>query len=301
MESKGCIFNIQKFSTNDGPGIRTTVFFKGCPLHCGWCSNPESQAQKPQILWDLSKCIRCQQCIQACPQGAIQFHSEKNCIHFDLKRCIGCGTCVAKCPQEALNLEGEWKSVDEVTRICLQDRVFYEGSGGGVTLSGGEPMMQADFAAKLLHRLKQEGISTAIETTGFAPASVFHRLMPDIDLYLFDCKQYDCQKHLAATGVPNDQILQNLKTALQAGKDVIVRIPVIPGVNSSLEDAEGFCAVLRPLGAKRINLLPFHQFGERKYDFLNRNYQLRGISALHESDLTAFRDIFVKNGFDCYF
>lgn len=301
MESKGCVFNIQKFSTNDGPGIRTTVFLKGCPLHCGWCSNPESQAQKPQILWDLSKCVRCQQCVQTCPQHAVQFDVESGSIRFDFKTCVGCGACVAQCPQEALTLEGEWKDVEDVVAVCLQDRVFYEGSGGGVTLSGGEPMMQPNFAAALLSRLKQEGIATAIETTGYAPSAVFNRLLPDIDLFLFDCKHYDRQKHYEATGVYNDPILQNLKTALQSGKEVIVRIPVIPGVNNQLDDAQGFCELFQTLGVKRINLLPFHQFGERKYDFLNRVYSLHGIPALHEADLEAFRAVFFKNGFDCFF
>lgn len=301
MENRGCVFNIQKFSTNDGPGIRTTVFFKGCPLHCAWCSNPESQLQKPQILWDPSKCVRCLHCAHTCPQGAVVNDSENDRIRFDSTRCTGCNHCVSQCPQEALTLEGKWKSVEDVVNVCLQDRVFYEGSGGGVTLSGGEPMMQPDFAAALLRRLKEEKISTAIETTGFTSADVFARLMPDIDLYLFDCKHYDRQKHLAATGVPNDLILQNLKTALDAGKDVIVRIPVIPSFNNSLEDAQGFCGVLKLLGAKRVNLLPFHQFGERKYDFLNKEYRLHGIAALHETDLADYRNIFLQNGFDCWF
>lgn len=301
MEKKGCIFNIQKFSTNDGPGIRTTVFLKGCPLRCGWCSNPESQAQKPQILWDSDKCVRCKHCMQVCPDSAVTFDEEHNRMLFRADDCTAYAACVTECPQEALTLEGEWKSVDEVLAVCLQDRVFYEGSGGGVTLSGGEPLMQPDFAERLLHRLKEAGIHTAVETTGYAPATVFARLMPDIDLYLFDCKHYDRQKHFAATGVYNDLILQNLKTALDAGREVLARIPVIPGVNDSLADARGFCNVLRPLGVKRINLLPFHQFGERKYDFLNKEYRLHGVAALHESDLTAYRAIFLESGFACWF
>lgn len=296
--SNGFLFNIQKFSTNDGPGIRTTVFFKGCPLHCYWCSNPESQSARPQLLWDAAKCVHCEHCMETCPAKAI---SQQDGLLSSTPACTGCGRCVQACPQKALTLEGKPYTVEEVLRVCLQDRDFYEESGGGVTLSGGEPLAQPDFAVELLQALKAHGLHTAIETTGFAPEETFARLLPFLDLYLFDCKQYDSEAHKGATGVSNDLIARNLKAAIDAGKQVIIRIPVIPGFNDALEDAAGFCAHLKSLGAKDVNLLPFHQFGEKKYEFLSKPYLLHDAKALHESDLQDYQSIFLENGFHCYF
>ncbi|MDF1494817.1 glycyl-radical enzyme activating protein [Caproiciproducens sp. CPB-2] len=298
MQNTGLLFNIQKFSTNDGPGIRTNIFFKGCPLHCPWCSNPESQSAVPQIMWDRTKCIHCLHCVQVCPYGAL---SEQEGTIVSNNNCTGCGTCVAECPQQALTLSGKLYTVEEVVQICLQDKAFYEESGGGVTLSGGEPLMHAGFAEKLLRALKSENIHTAIETTGFSGAQTFAQLMPLLDLYLFDCKHYDSKRHAEVIGVPNEQILVNMRTAVEAGKQVIVRIPVIPNFNNSLNDASGFCRVLKKAGANRVNLLPFHQFGEKKYEFLCMPYFLHKVPALHESDLQEFQQVFLDNGFDCYF
>lgn len=298
MQTKGLLFNIQKFSTNDGPGIRTTVFFKGCPLHCPWCSNPESQSTVPQVMWDRGKCIHCLRCVEICPNRALAEDDGKIVCNSG---CTGCRMCIPECPKKALTLAGKFYTVEEVVRICLQDQVFYDGSGGGVTLSGGEPLMCADFAEKLLRALKTENIHTAVETTGFVSAKTFAQLMPLIDLFLFDCKHYDSKKHAEVVGVPNTQILANMRTAVAVKKEVIVRIPVIPNFNSSLDDAAGFCRILKKIGAKRINLLPFHQFGEKKYEFLSKPYQLSGISAMHEPDLQEYHQVFLKNGFDCYF
>ena len=234
MSANGTIFNIQKFSIHDGPGVRTTVFLKGCPLRCKWCANPESQLVEVQILHDQKKCVGCETCVHVCPQKAIEMENEHIMIHTD--RCTGCRTCVQNCPSMALSYEGETKNVEEVVEICLQDLDFYEESDGGVTISGGEGMTQPDFVKELLLRLKEHGIHTAIETTGYAPDSVFQELAPMFDLLLFDVKQYDSLKHKEGTGIGNEQIIKNLRWAIQEGLDVLPRVPVIPNFNAALED-----------------------------------------------------------------
>ena len=247
-----CLFNIQKFSLHDGPGIRTALFFKGCPLRCKWCSNPESF------------------------EMGVQAKREEN-------------------------LAGKWYTYADVLRICLADRDFYEQSGGGITLTGGEVLSQAQAATALLKLFKEEGIHTAIETSGFAPAATFDQVIADADLLLYDLKHYDAEKHLAGTGVENAQILQNLRHAIASGKDILTRIPVIPGYNDALEDAEGFLALLLSLGIRRLQLLPFHQFGEGKYDRLGLDYAYTGANSLHPEILTAYQNAFTQAGIDCFF
>lgn len=248
---KACIFNIQKYSIHDGPGIRTVVFFKGCPLRCKWCSNPESQSSTIE--------------------------------------------------NSSLTTKVKYYTISEILEEVMKDEVFYEESNGGVTLSGGEVLLQHEFAYTFLKQLKEKGIHTAIETTGYTSGEIFTKVIENADLLLYDMKHYDKQKHFEATNVYNDIIIKNLNAAISSGKEVIVRIPVIPGVNSSLEDAQGFCYLLKAAGAKRINLLPFHQFGEKKYSILNRQYSFINIKPLHEEDLADYQKIFIQNGFDCYF
>lgn len=259
---KACIFNIQKYSIHDGPGIRTVVFFKGCPLRCLWCSNPESQDTKIQILCD-----------------------KTNSSDAD----------------KSLPAEGKLLTVAEVMKEVMKDEVFYEESKGGVTLSGGEVLMQHEFAAQLLKLLKERNIHTAIETTGFTSNEIFSKFTENVDLLLFDMKHYDREKHFKATKFYNDLIIENLKTAIDMGKEVIVRIPVIPGINNDLKDAEGFCRLLNSVNAENINLLPFHQFGQKKYTLLNRPYAFENVKQLHEEDLLDYQNIFLKSGFNCYF
>lgn len=237
------IFNIQKFSLNDGPGIRTVVFFKGCPLRCRWCSNPESQSMANTGV-----------------------------------------------------LDGYCKTVDEIVSICLQDNDFYLESGGGVTLSGGECTMQFDACLELLTALKEAGISTALETTGYCESSGFSRLFPLTDLFLFDLKHHDEQKHIEGTGVSNSLCLANMQLALSAGAKVLPRIPVIPGFNDSPADADAFCALLKRLGAAQVQLLPFHQFGESKYEKLGRDYAYKDTPALHAEDLEQYISRFKNSG-----
>lgn len=297
--SEGIVFNIQKYSIHDGPGIRTTVFLKGCPLHCAWCANPESQSSRIQILYDADKCCRCLSCVHTCPMHAI--HHEDNHIYIDETLCNGCLACTKVCPKEALSHEGEKKSVQEVLDVCRQDLPFYEESKGGVTISGGEGMVQKDFCRELVTALKQNHIHTAIETTGCVSADTFHELAPLFDLLLFDIKHYDPDLHRKGTGVTNEQILANLRWAIAHHLNILPRIPVIPGFNASLEDAAGLAHLISSLHLTEVQLLPFHQMGEKKYAFLNRDYALTGVKALHPEDLEAYRQVFLNEGIRAYF
>jgi pyruvate formate lyase activating enzyme len=303
--SLGNVFNIQKFSIHDGPGIRTVVFFKGCPLRCGWCSNPESQDSRVQILWDPGKCLRCLRCIRLCPQGALE--DEAGRIRIDRDRCGGCGICTAACPGQALSPAGELYSPEEVLEICLQDRAFYEESGGGVTLSGGEVLAQSGFAEALLTLLGEAGIHRAMETSGFAAPEVFTRLTDLADLLLFDIKHHNRERHLEGTRVYNGQILENLEAAFRRGRKLLPRIPVIPGYNNSPEDAAAFAELLRSVWALQpgsrpeVQLLAFHQFGQNKYTLLGLDYGMEKTTPLHPEDLEPYRKIFEARGIHAFF
>lgn len=295
----GVIFNIQKFSVNDGPGIRTVVFFKGCPLHCKWCANPESQLQIPQIFHDAKKCTSCQRCKEVCPSQSITFNEGK--IHLDPYTCQHCQKCIKECPNSALEMQGSTKDIDEILKVVMQDEVFYEESGGGITLSGGEILMQPDFASELLKASKEKNLHTCIETTGFTTLDNFRKVIEYVDYIFFDCKHWNDKKHQEGTGVSNTQILSNLQYAIETKKEVLVRIPVIPGFNADLEDAKGFAKIFNEIGVKQCQLLPFHQFGENKYDLLNENYYYKDVPALHKEDLKEYQEILIKNGIDAFF
>lgn len=297
--NKGMIFNMQKFSTNDGPGVRTTVFFKGCPLHCKWCSNPESQAENIQILYDKEKCAECHTCIHTCPQHAVSYINSK--ITINPQKCTGCLNCVRSCPTDALSYEGECRTVQEIVDYCLQDIDFYEQSGGGVTLSGGEILMQPEFAAALIHELKLHNIHVTLETTGYAPSEIFKAVTEQADLLLYDIKHWNESEHIVGTGVSNKIILENMKQAIAHGKALLPRLPVIPGFNNSLKDAKGFARLLKEIGAKEVQLLPFHQFGQKKYEKLERDYAYSDTKALYPEDLEDFKDVFAKNNIHAFF
>ena len=258
-----------------------------------------------QILWDAKKCLHCGTCIKSCPTLAVKNIDGK--ISVDHKKCSGAGVCsergicIEKCPAHALKPEGERKTVAEIMEVVMQDLPFYEESGGGVTLSGGEATMQPEFAIELLKALKSKNIHTAIETTGFASPAIFRRIVEHIDLLLFDIKHWDETRHRDKTGVSNAPILQNMKFAIDAGKDVLPRLPVIPNYNNSIDDARGFVRRLREVGATKVQLLPFHQFGESKYSMLGRDYEFSHVKGLHPEDLTAFQKVFVDAGIDAFF
>ncbi len=295
----GIIFNIQKFSVNDGPGIRTVVFFKGCPLRCRWCSNPESQLSVPQILWNEKQCTHCLHCTETCPEHAVLLQQGR--IHINAGICSNCLQCVNECPGKALKSEGENKTVQEILNTVLQDQVFYEESGGGITLSGGEFLSQPSFAEELLLASKEEGLHTCCETTGYAQPEIFQRIIRHVDYILFDMKHWDEKKHIEGTGGSNKLPLSNMAYAIQTKKTVLPRIPVIPGFNDSPKDATQFSKKLLELGIKKCQLLPFHQFGENKYDLLNKEYDYRNILSLHREDLEDYLKIFHANNIEAFF
>ncbi|MGX8680510.1 MAG: glycyl-radical enzyme activating protein [bacterium] len=300
---RGLVFNIQKFCLHDGPGIRTAVFIKGCPLRCQWCANPESQSRKIQITWNVKKCQHCLNCMKTCPEEAIslkQVHQE-SLIHIDHMKCSGCQICVRNCPAHALSSEGEWKDAKAVFDVCMQDIDFYEESGGGVTLSGGEVLSSPEFAIALMDLLHEKGVHVALETSGFANSQLFERVVSHCDLLLFDMKHYDEKKHIEGTGVSNLPILVNMKKAVAMGLDVLPRIPVIPGYNDSLEDAVGIAKRLQEVGVLKAQLLPFHQFGENKYHLLDMPYAYEHVPSLHPEDLTAYREAMIAEGIDAFF
>lgn len=300
QELTGCIFNIQKYSIHDGPGIRTAVFMKGCPLRCAWCANPESQDPRIQVMVAPGATDLGLACRHPDNRRRVSWGDGRSVAR--VRACDSCLRAMEARGGDAVTIEGRPYSVEEVVDACLQDQPFYEESGGGVTLSGGEALMHHRFALQLLGRLADEGIHTAVETTGHVAPRIFRAALSRLDLLLLDVKHYDGDRHLESTGVRTDLILENLAIALESGIEMLVRIPVIPGFNDSIDDAHGFCDLLRLHGVDRVQLLPFHQFGERKYELWGRHpYAMANVPALHEEDLAAYRDLFLSNGIDAFF
>lgn len=256
------IFDIEKFAVHDGPGIRTVVFMKGCPLHCLWCHNPESQSFEPEIFFDAARCSLCGKCAAICPRHC---HILKNGKHFfERERCLHCGKCVEKCCTDALELVGKEMTVPEVMEEVLKDKVFYDNSSGGVTLSGGEPLAHFDFVKDLLENAKKAGVHTALETSGFAPWTKIQALMPSVDLWLWDVKALP-EDHEKLIGVSADLSLNNLHKLDEAGGKTVLRCPLIPEVNDSNEalfHIAGLASSLKHV--QQIDLEPYHPLGENK-------------------------------------
>lgn len=292
-QTAGLIFNIMRFATHDGPGIRTSVFFKGCPLSCSWCHNPESQSFLPDRLYLEERCRHCLDCAAACPQGAI---SQSDGVVRTSDACTLCGTCAEICMAEARQIVGKRYGLDELIAEIEKDVVFFDDSGGGVTLSGGEPVAQPVFASALLEACRSRGIRTAIETCGFAQRDTFRRVAWLADLVLFDLKLVNPEKHRRYTGVSNEPILANLRDLVAHDRPAAVRIPVVPGVNDSDTDIGDFAALLRQVRPQSVELLPYHHIGAAKYRRLAIPYRMDGTPQPAAADLVRFRDELARAG-----
>jgi len=295
----GVVFDIQRFSLQDGPGLRTLVFLKGCPLRCAWCSNPESQRHEPQLLYDGDRCTLCLTCVPACPSGALTTAGEGS-LSYDLTLCTKCGACVAVCPNAARSISGRQMSVEEVLAAVLRDAPFYRRSGGGVTLGGGEPTYQPDFAKALLQAFKEHGMDTAIETCGHADTRTLLSVAQAADHVFFDVKQLDRARHVELTGVPNELILDNLRALMHTHPDVTVRYPLVPGCNDSGDDLRSFAQyLLRLPRMPLVEFVPYHRFGEHKYRLLGREYGLAGTPSCEEQEADSACTILRQLGLKC--
>lgn len=292
----GTVFDIQRFSLHDGPGIRTIVFLKGCPLSCKWCSNPESQHIKPVIMYKQADCLHCGLCITACKIGAIS-PRNKGFINRDI--CTGCGECVNACPSGALVIKGRTMTIQQVVKELKKDATTYRRSGGGITLSGGEPLVQHAFAAELLKACKAQGWNTAIETTGIGTEEAIETVIPYVDTVLLDIKHMDGEQHKKFTGADNESAKKNAPRICQISNTVI-RIPVVPGFNFSAEAIKDIAEYAKTLmGIRIIHLLPYHSFGENKYGLLGQDYELKDIKPLRSEDLAESKKIVESLGFQC--
>ena len=285
QQVRGRVFNIQRYSLHDGPGIRTVVFLKGCPLHCVWCCNPESIEMKPHITFNKDKCIGDGRCIEVCPTDA------RDAEGYHVEICNLCGKCVEVCPTGALELLGREMSVDEVVEEVEKDRLFYESSGGGATLSGGEVLVQRSFALEILKELRGRMLHTAIETTGFAPWKQVKEIAEACDLVLYDLKHMDSTVHKKYTGVPNDLILENAVLLAKEKKDLIFRIPLIGGVNTDMQNIGLLAQFVVQTGVREVHLLPYHRLGESKYAKLGREYGCVGFTPEKE-EIDEIRTVF---------
>lgn len=293
-DPEGIVFDIQRFSLHDGPGIRTIVFLKGCPLHCLWCSNPESQKFSQEIMFNAQKCIDCGTCIDVCPRDAVSENNQTYRIQTEL--CDLCGRCCEECPTQALKWSGRRFSVSAVLAEIEKDRAFYESSGGGVTASGGEPLRQPVFLKELLAACRSRGIHTAVETCGFVKWSCFQDILDVTDLFLYDLKHLDPTAHEKMTGCDNRLILENIEKLSRTGANIIVRMPMIPGLNDSEKNINATAKFMTTLGIHEIHLLPYHNYGESKYTMLGKDYSLKRMDAATDQDLEMSKRLFEAHG-----
>lgn len=264
----GLLMDVKRFAVHDGPGVRTTLFLKGCPLRCLWCHNPEGISPRPETAYYAHKCINCGECARVCPSGAQRMDAGGH--RFDREMCVACGACEGACLGEAMKLFGRTVTVGEAEAIALEDRAFYDHSGGGVTVSGGEPLLQADFVRALFARLKEQGVHTAADTCGNMPWTAFESVLPFTDLFLFDVKHIDSDAHRALTGAGNERILDNLRRLSDAGARIEIRMPLVPGANDGMDTLERIGALLGSLNVETMRVLPYHALARSKYAALGK-------------------------------
>lgn len=300
-ESKALIFQIQKMSTEDGPGIRTTVFFKQCPLNCIWCHNPESILKKKQLEWFKHKCIGCKICIETCQEGALTLDEEG--MHIDREKCNSCGSCSEECPSTALHMFGELWDLEDLYYEIQKDKVYYTQSHGGITVSGGEPTLQSDFILNFLKKCKENEISTALDTCGYASKNVYEKLLPYVDLILLDIKEINSENHENYTGVPNNLILENAiwisKYVTQNGKELWIRTPIIPNYTATEENIKGIGEfIVNKLHniPERWDLLSFNNLCTAKYERLDVEWRLKDFPLISSDEMDKFIEVGKKLG-----
>lgn len=304
-ELTGRIINIQKCSIHDGRGMRTTVFFKGCGLHCLWCANPESIHFYPEVSLNTAKCMGCGFCAKMCKSGAVTL-DEDGSLHYDRKKCTGCGACARMCPTEARKLFGEDYTVDELFKKIYQDRYYFQHSGGGVTFSGGEALMQPEFLLAVCKKCRQYRINVAIESCGCGDYEKFKPCLDYIDFIYFDLKQMDPEMHRKITGQTNERILANLEKISQHGIEICVRTPVVPGWNDSEENIRATAEFIKDLpNVKRYELLAYHKLGINKYKILDREYPLNDVEELSTEHMfslvDAANEVLLPVGKKCFY
>jgi pyruvate formate lyase activating enzyme len=284
----GCVFNIERFAIRDGPGIRTTVFLKGCPLRCLWCGNPESIMPHPQLFYMEHLCTRCYRCIDACPNKANTVNAE-GAIEIDRSLCKACGSCVEACPNKARDIAGKTMTVEEVLEEVKKDALFYQNSGGGITASGGEPTQQPEFLRELFRRSRQSAIHTCLDTCGLVKPEILRGVLEHTNLVLLDIKHMDPESHKALTGVDNSLILDNARLIAGLGKPMIIRVPLIPGHNDSEQNLKALADFMAELGVTHIDLLPYHSLGKDKYTRLGLEYRLSELEPFEPDDVRAIK------------
>lgn len=291
---KGLVFNIQRFSIHDGPGIRTTVFFKGCPLKCRWCSNPESQSSSPSLLVRNIRCKGCGKCAQACPAGAISMNDGNERI-IDWRKCDQCLICVSACANQSLICCGQYMTVEEIVCEVMKDRLFYKNSGGGVTVSGGEPFYQPQFLIRLLQALRENNVHVALETSGYVNKRTFEKVLPLVDLLLFDIKHLDDEKHQRFTGVSNQRILDNARIAARKVRTWF-RVPLIENFNADVDHIERVAEFGSEIGIEKISLLPYHEGGIPKCSQIGKSYLMPEAKSPSNDHMEMLREIILQNG-----
>jgi len=292
---KGLIFDIKRYAIHDGPGIRTTIFLKGCNLRCWWCHNPEGQSSEIELAYNINRCRDCKECIEICSENAL---SWKKHVIINREKCNLCGKCAENCATEALEIIGKEMSVEEVMREIEKDKAFYDESNGGVTFSGGEPLLQVDFLKDVLLKCKKRNIHTTIDTCGYAPRETIEEILPFVDLFLYDLKIMNKEKHKKYTGVLNDLILDNLKYLVEKNVNIEIRIPIIPSINDDIDNINKIVNFVSSLnGINRISLLPYHEAGSGKYLKLNKEYKIKDIKSPGKEEMEKIKRIFEKHNF----